>query len=122
MSLVEAIVCWCKGVWHALTRTGRPRRRTSSFVVAISDAAPSMEEVQRAVVHVVHANGKNRWAMLRCPCGCDEVVTLSLQNVHRPHWKLAQTASCKPTLHPSIWRQEGCRSHFWIRDGRVHWC
>lgn len=122
MSLVDAIARWFGHIWHALIRAAWPRRRAHSFVFAVSETAPSLDAVQRAVVHVVRANGRNRWAMLRCPCGCDGVVTLSLQDVHRPHWKLTETASGKLTLHPSIWRQEGCRSHFWIRDGRVHWC
>ncbi|WP_425373246.1 DUF6527 family protein, partial [Klebsiella pneumoniae] len=28
----------------------------------------------------------------------------------------------RPTLYPSIWRTTGCRSHFWVRIGRIHWC
>lgn len=122
MLLVDAIAGWFRNIWYALVRAARPRRRTISFVVAVSETAPPLDAVQHAVVHVVHANGRNRWAMLRCPCGCNDVVTLSLQDVHHPHWKLARTASGKPTLYPSIRKQEGCRSHFWIREGRVHWC
>ncbi|MDM9644782.1 DUF6527 family protein [Rhizobium sp. S163] len=28
----------------------------------------------------------------------------------------------RPTLHPSVWRNSGCRSHFWVRRGRIAWC
>jgi len=28
----------------------------------------------------------------------------------------------RPSLKPSIWLQGGCRSHFWVRRGRVEWC
>ncbi|WP_416234769.1 DUF6527 family protein [Paucibacter sp. PLA-PC-4] len=24
-------------------------------------------------------------------------------------------------MHPSIWRKDGCRSHYFVRAGRVAW-
>jgi len=65
---------------------------------------------------------KPKWALFRCPCGCDSVVTLSLQPVHQTHWRLARTHAGRPTLYPSVWRDTGCLSHFWLRDGRISWC
>ncbi|WP_414144281.1 DUF6527 family protein [Burkholderia territorii] len=59
--------------------------------------------------------------MFRCPCPCSETITLSLQKVHKPHWNLQATIDGRGTLYPSVWRTQGCRSHFWIRDGRVYW-
>ncbi|WP_368356434.1 DUF6527 family protein [Acidithiobacillus ferruginosus] len=65
---------------------------------------------------------KPKWALFKCPCRCGDVVTLSLQPVHRPHWRLTRTLTGRPTLYPSVWRDKGCLSHFWLRDGRVSWC
>ncbi|WP_425525696.1 DUF6527 family protein [Xanthomonas campestris] len=57
---------------------------------------------------------------MMCPCGCGEVIELSLSPESRNFWKLAVEAG-RPTLHPSVWRKTGCGSHFWVRRGRVQW-
>lgn len=71
--------------------------------------------------HVVKS-GRSKWALFLCPCGCSAVITLSLQRMHHPHWGLRHGATNRPTLRPSIWRDAGCLSHFWVEEGRIHWC
>ncbi|WP_342098070.1 DUF6527 family protein [Salaquimonas pukyongi] len=44
-----------------------------------------------------------------------------LQEV-KPNWSLKTQEHEPPTLLPSVWRQSGCRAHFWLRDGHIHWC
>lgn len=70
---------------------------------------------------VIHQNTPY-WAMFKCPCGCGTVISLSLQKTHRPSWTVEKTKSGRPSLYPSVWQNKGCCSHFWIKDGRVHWC
>jgi hypothetical protein len=63
------------------------------------------------------------WSVgFNCPCGCKEVLELMLLPAVIPRWDLSVDARGRPTLHPSVWRTTGCRSHFWIRKGRVVWC
>jgi hypothetical protein len=38
-----------------------------------------------------------------------------------PRWRL-RTDEEGPSLHPSVWAADGCRSHFWLRNGLVQWC
>ncbi|WP_310503288.1 DUF6527 family protein [Rhizobium sp. BK176] len=59
---------------------------------------------------------------MRCPCGCGDTIELLVAAETKPCWDVAIDEKRRPTLHPSVWRQKGCRSHFWIRRGRVHWC
>lgn len=66
--------------------------------------------------------GQSFWAIFMCPCGCKNVISLPLQETHNPYWKLKQSANGRPTLHPSIWQNKGCFSHFWIIDGKIKWC
>lgn len=40
----------------------------------------------------------------------------------RPFWRLVQNKDGAVTLHPSVWRTKDCGSHFWLRNGRIHWC
>ena len=57
-----------------------------------------------------------------CPCGCGEILYMNLQKDTRPCWSLSSVENREPTLHPSVWRQKGCHSHFWLRNGRIKWC
>ena len=82
---------------------------------------PTLGAVERGIVFSISPGAAPTWAMLACPCGCRAVITLSLQHVHRPHWKLSVDQSGLPSLWPSVWRTQGCHSHFWLRHGRVHW-
>lgn len=61
------------------------------------------------------------FAGLLCPCGCGEIIQISLIANDSPSWHLSVNAQTGPTLNPSIWRKEGCRSHFFIRSGRIVW-
>jgi hypothetical protein len=111
-----------RDIWRSLVTTFAPRRRIRSYpALVVSAAAPRLEDVQNDTVYIVETDGRRRWAMMCCPCGCKEVITLSLQQIHDPYWKLLPSANGLATLRPSIWRREGCRSHFWVRDGQVHW-
>jgi hypothetical protein len=67
--------------------------------------------------------GDEDWCVgMRCPCGCGETIELLLIREAKPRWDLLVDPSGRPSLKPSVWLQRGCRSHFWLRHGRVEWC
>jgi hypothetical protein len=62
------------------------------------------------------------WAVgFMCPCGCGKRLELLLVKEAKPSWKLTIEGN-KPTLHPSVWLKFGCKSHFWIKKGKIFWC
>ena len=62
------------------------------------------------------------WSVaMSCPCGCRQRVELPLIPEAKPHWRLITDDHRRPTLHPSVWLLEGCRSHFFIRSGKIDW-
>ena len=90
--------------------------------ISVKEKAPhnnSLEE--KEFVEVVY-NKKPYWAIFKCPCGCSNIISLSLQDVHHPHWKVSFSKNGLPTIYPSIWQNIGCFSHFWIENGRIIWC
>lgn len=92
-----------------------------SIIKNINRPVPQAE-IQDGDFYCVVTQSERRWVMFRCPCGCNEIITLSLQKVHYPNWQLRERHERRPTLYPSVWRDVGCYSHFWIEDGRVFWC
>ncbi len=72
----------------------------------------------------VLGEGKHLWFVaLLCPCGCKQVLQVSLLPDAKPRWRLIEHADDGSiTLQPSVWRQIGCRSHFFLRRGLIQWC
>lgn len=60
-------------------------------------------------------------AMFLCPCGCKDVVALSLIRNDRPRWRAREHSNGTVTISPSVWRTKGCRSHFFVQRGKVIW-
>ncbi|MBK7362086.1 MAG: hypothetical protein IPJ01_07260 [Micavibrio sp.] len=87
----------------------------------VTEKPPKNENISEQDFYYVAPSNKPKWALFKCPCGCGDVITLSMQPVHRPFWRLQETASRRPSLYPSVWRDKGCMSHFWLKDGRIFW-
>ena len=78
------------------------------------------DETAPRTVYLV-GEGAGLWkAVLRCPCGCDAMIQLSLHQVGRPRWVATPHLDGRITLRPSVWRTTGCRSHFILDRGRVY--
>lgn len=61
------------------------------------------------------------WAVtFLCPCGCRETIMVNLVG-SKPVWKAYIFEGNLIKLRPSIWRESGCKSHFWITHGKVIW-
>lgn len=72
-------------------------------------------------VYLIGEDG-NWWsAAMVCPCGCGATIQLSLIEKDRPRWRARVELSGTVTLHPSVWRTKGCKSHFFVRQGRIVW-
>ena len=56
-----------------------------------------------------------------CPCGCGRRLEMMLLPEVKPHWRVRNDRA-GPSLHPSVWAVDGCRSHFWLKDGTITFC
>lgn len=77
--------------------------------------------MRESEVVVISDGGNDKWACLKCPGGCGEVIRLNLSPKRRPCWRVKQDRLARPTLEPSIWQQNECGCHFFIRSGDVLW-
>lgn len=73
-------------------------------------------------LYLVGENGRFWIAAMRCPCGCSEPLEMNLLPDAKPVWQFAVDKKGRPSLHPSVWRDDGCRAHFFLRRGKITWC
>lgn len=108
-----------KQLWPWLRRLF-PRRPPRYRTVVVEDTP---EHLRPRHVYLVGENGHFWCAVMLCPCGCGATIQLNLLPSTRPAWRFVKHPGAGAlTLGPSVWRTQGCRSHFLLRAGRVHWC
>lgn len=96
-------------------RFSRPRR----LIAVEGDALPASMPWRDLVLLT---EGQEPWSVgMRCPCGCGETIELALFEEADPRWKLHVDRRGRPTLHPSVWKRDGCRAHYFVREGKVIW-
>ena len=92
----------------------------AGWKVAYVEDAP--ERPRKGQVYIVGGRQNPFQAMMACPCGCGSPIWLDLVPGHGPSWMAKAGAGGVATLDPSVWRTDGCRSHFVLRRGKVQWC
>ncbi len=113
---------WLRAKWSDLVgpwRRGRSDRRKPVRYAEVDDLPATLDD---DVLYVV-GEGRYRWyAAMICPCGCGVTLHLGLLEDARPRWRVVRQRGGTASLHPSVHRRVGCRSHFWLERGRVRWC
>jgi hypothetical protein len=94
-----------------------PRRRLH---IVQGDSLPP--DLPRRDLMLAREDGEDWSVGFRCPCRCGQTIELLVIPEAKPRWALATDALGYPTLSPSVWLNKGCRSHFWVRSGRIVWC
>lgn len=68
-------------------------------------------------------DGDEDWAVgLHCPCGCGRRLEMMVLKEVKPRWDVTVDRRGYVSLYPSVWVREGCKSHFWVRSGKIIWC
>lgn len=130
MNILKKIGYWLSWLFKPNTAPNqqeKPFKKAKESPVVFStidivEKPPKNEDISEGKFFFVMSSNKPKWSLFKCPCGCGDVITLSLQQVHRPHWCLTKSQADRPTLYPSIWRDKGCFSHFWLKDGSIFLC
>lgn len=104
---------WWRNAWARIA----PRRR---LIIIQGDSLP--KRLPRRDLVLAREDGEDWCVGMRCPCGCGDPIELLIIQEAKPRWDIIVSKDGRPTLSPSVWRKKGCRSHFWLRAGRVEWC
>jgi hypothetical protein len=90
---------------------------TGTFPARDEAAATLIIPGDAALVH----RGVPRMLLLKCPCGCGDILVINLDKRAGPAWRLYQRGKSL-TLFPSYWRDSKCESHFVLWSNNVYWC
>lgn len=90
------------------------------LVTVEGDSLP--KKIPKRVLVLARDEDEDWCVGMMCPCGCGKVIELMLIPEASPRWTMSADSKGRPTLKPSIWLRSGCRSHFWLRDGKIDWC
>ncbi len=104
---------WLSGLF-----TKKPQARGIVYFEAdeLPDTLPTFD------LAVAREDGTLWTAGMGCPCGCGRRLEVMLLPGVKPRWDLTVDRDGRPTLHPSVWVNDGCRSHFFLRGGQIEWC
>ena len=102
--------------WERLTAWWR-----SDLIAFDAHGDESPDKIARRHLIRMIDEGEPWAAVMLCPCGCGEVIELSLSPASKTYWTISIDGD-RPSLNPSVWRNTGCHSHFWVRRGRIRWC
>lgn len=108
---------WARRIAAKILNSCGPAR---CVIVVEGDSLPQVLPYRNLIL--AQDDGENWCVGMHCPCGCSDMIELFLVREGKPRWDLVIDDQGRPTLEPSVWRASGCRSHFWIRKGRVYWC
>jgi hypothetical protein len=116
VSLVPLVAWQWSRLWHWILR--EPKWQRVHLVKHVDDEP---EKCDAGILYVIEDTGRPWAAAMACPCGCGQALHMNLIPDTKPVWNLKHESNGTPTLAPSVWRQEGCRSHFFLRRGRIVW-
>lgn len=110
MKLLKAIIRFIIG-WF--------RKRSTNYKFEFTKYEP--KKISSKKIYLLKDEKEVWLAIMKCPCGCGNLIELNLLNDFKPTWKIFIDSNKKITLSPSIWRTDGCKSHFWMKKGRIVW-
>lgn len=87
----------------------------------IRNVTEVVEHLDPNIIYVVVEKKQRLHAALLCPCGCKSQILLNLLSDSFPYWRIRHSKKNGVTISPSIWKTNGCKSHFFIRKGKLLW-
>lgn len=79
------------------------------------------KRIELKTIYLVSNDGYVWQAVMKCPCGCDEVLYINLIEEQRPYWTYSIDEKKEISLYPSLHRKIECKSHFFLIKGKIVW-
>ena len=93
--------------------------KAQKYTITNTDDIP--DTIEKNTFYLIGEKPHIWCGVLTCPCGCGEKIHLNLLPKGYPSWTYQKHKKGTISIHPSIWRTKGCRSHFFIKYNRIIW-
>lgn len=115
---------WMKNIWLRIINwwNGNEEEPKKIYQLLQVNEQPLLVEVADNLVYHIGDEDWKWLLMFKCPCGCGNVIHLSLLEKSVQKWKLKVEDNNIFSIQPSVNRQVGCKSHFFITHNEVKWC
>lgn len=108
--------------WRKFLRLFRLARRQTGPRFHAEYVLELPAQPQPWIVYLGRDADKTVWGgVLLCPCGCRESIHVNFVRGHDAVWTYYVRRDGTITLSPSVWKNRGCRSHFFVREGVLIW-
>jgi hypothetical protein len=107
--------------WAQLAARTRLEKYFHPLVLIAKVEGSFPPRLKSQTLYVLTEDGIPWQAAMICPCGCGTALDLNLLPDERPRWRFTADDKGRASLDPSVWRKVGCKSHFWLRGGRIIW-
>lgn len=94
-------------------------RREKLYKYEFADDIP--DKISSCTVYLIGNQGYYWQAVMICPCGCRKLLHMNLMDDYDPYWKYKLKGNVI-SLVPSVNRLVGCKSHFFVTNGKIEWC
>ncbi|NNT71571.1 hypothetical protein HKT18_05000 [Flavobacterium sp. IMCC34852] len=91
----------------------------SRFQIDVVDDIPEL--ISDKTIFIVQDGNAPELLAFKCPCGCNADIVLNLLEDASPCWSYEIMDGNTIDIYPSIWRKAGCKSHFFVTNGKIRW-
>jgi hypothetical protein len=95
-------------------------RKEKPYRYVIVEDLPN--KIEPGTLYIFANNGYYWQIAMFCPCGCKTVLYMNLVDDITPFWKYHIDHNNLISISPSLHRKTGCKSHFFLRKGKIVWC
>ena len=80
------------------------------------------KKMKKRVIYILGGRKHSFQVIMRCPRSCKKNIYLNISDQHKKRWYVTEHNDGTVSIRPSIWVQDKCNCHYWIKEGRVFWC
>lgn len=114
---------WISEVWNLfwikkpqIVKTKTDFRR---FQIEYVEDIPEL--ISNKLIFIVQDGNEPELLVFKCPCGCEADIILNLLKDASPRWSYELNDEGTIDIYPSVWRNIGCKSHFFVKDSNIKW-
>ena len=79
------------------------------------------DTIDEGILYLIGTDNYYWQAIMKCPCGCNNNLHMNMIEDYDPYWTYKISSENKISLSPSVDRMIGCKSHFFLRNGKIIW-